>query len=703
LRGRRVAPTGGGSLLDKAKQFAELGFHIVPKGTPQNPKANPPGRYDEIWPVAIEDFPWHRYNGIGAYAGPRDGIVAIDIDHVALATASGLFEVLKPKKHFETRRTKGRAYDVQKGLSRGSVLFKYDGDRLKRTGPLFARTNGFEVLYGKDIVQLHGIHPSGDAYSVRGTLQPLPDALLDFLVQKTDECQPNIHEDPSRPEDKDVPAIDHDRAANLLSKFEQAANNGEYVSKGGHLRLQEYNGRLQLAGRCIVDHDGGNHENEMHVFVTDKGFSCHCFHQRCRADLRRWVDTICRAFVFDTIHQPVTFDASLLKDCHDDIIHAQATHFGSNVVIEAPTGSGKTRGSVLVACAALSGEYPWFADDNKLLIAVSSKSEIQNVIREFQDVLGTQPVSAHGIYAVEGKNDVNVGADRSLTEAPENARVVVSHHTYLSRKGLSIYSYALMAFIDTKTYVIIDEADAWVDAHIISIPLGSRSKTQTFRISQETRHVHVEHCPVMTLSGNCLSCWMNRYDMRLYTYNSDINVMEYKPRSARYENDTHEVNPHIELPHDRLITTLTDPEANVEVAIYRDSESVRDIVLYERTSSERKDLVKVVYDVFDNAYSLAVHRYYISDTEGHEVSTDFVRENWIDQEKHVLDKDQGRFPYYACNVKHAVCLDRMSINHVAKAAAVMLMTATIVPSKLRGCLRTNVLILLNKKIKISMV
>jgi DNA polymerase elongation subunit (family B) len=28
---------GGGSLLDKAKKFAELGFHIVPKGTPQNP------------------------------------------------------------------------------------------------------------------------------------------------------------------------------------------------------------------------------------------------------------------------------------------------------------------------------------------------------------------------------------------------------------------------------------------------------------------------------------------------------------------------------------------------------------------------------------------------------------------------------------------------------------------------------------------
>jgi hypothetical protein len=89
--------TGGGSLLDKAKKFAELGFHIVPKGTPQNPKANPPGRYDEIWPVGIEDFPWHRYNGFGAYSGPRDGIVAIDIDNVPLATASGLFDVLKPK------------------------------------------------------------------------------------------------------------------------------------------------------------------------------------------------------------------------------------------------------------------------------------------------------------------------------------------------------------------------------------------------------------------------------------------------------------------------------------------------------------------------------------------------------------------------------------------------------------------------------
>ena len=162
-------------------------MHIVPKGRANQPKANLPGSIPtkpaEV--KQIDDYPWWQYNGFGAVTGEAFGIIAIDIDEPTLAVQSGVHKHLQKSKNHLTAFHGTTSADVFAGASKGTILYRYDGDGLRSTNRHFAEDFGFELLYGRNVAQLRGVHSSGEPYETKGTLKEIPPKLLDYLTELT--------------------------------------------------------------------------------------------------------------------------------------------------------------------------------------------------------------------------------------------------------------------------------------------------------------------------------------------------------------------------------------------------------------------------------------------------------------------------------------------------------------------------------------
>ena len=94
-----------------------------------------------------------------------------------------------------------------------------------------------------------------------------------------------------------------------------------------------------------------------------------------------------------------------------------------------------------------------------------------------------------------------------MVDIGKNTVGVITHHSYLLRKGISDLFYTFLKWIkDNNAYVIIDEIDALIDSSTIQIQKGARYKARKSRGEKEATYFKVNQCPKFSRNGNCHNC-----------------------------------------------------------------------------------------------------------------------------------------------------------------------------------------------------
>jgi len=283
--------TGKLKLILAAEKAQTKGLVIVPKGRngKGNEKAGVPNTYaDETiryWrETPLDQADWFGYQGFGAYTGQEFGVIGIDIDHLEKANNTELFKHLR-RGGIVCWHGDFDSSEVRSGHKRGTLVFKYDGDDLKTTGANFFTENGFEILYGKKVVQLAGPHPDGMAYGYKGSLSPIPKALLTYLEWLIPE------EDIERVEPIDSDFFGDNTVYRQLTEFQKIANaDAEYQSVGGLLKFESTRKGLILTGPCVghQEHSNQGNDQNMKVALWNGNLQVSCFHNSCKSTWKAW-------------------------------------------------------------------------------------------------------------------------------------------------------------------------------------------------------------------------------------------------------------------------------------------------------------------------------------------------------------------------------------------------------------------------------
>ena len=94
----------------------------------------------------------------------------------------------------------------------------------------------------------------------------------------------------------------------------------------------------------------------------------------------------------------------------------------------------------------------------------------------------------------------------------KNIKGVITHHSYLLRKGISSLHYSFLKWIkDGQAYVIIDEVDALIDSSTMQLQKGARYKARKSRGEKEATYIKLNQCPKFARNGNCRNCFFAEY------------------------------------------------------------------------------------------------------------------------------------------------------------------------------------------------
>ena len=471
-------------LFGLATKLKDKGLYPVPKGTIGNPKKSIPGTRptnpNETKP--IDQYPWYQYNGVGIYTGKDFGVIAIDIDHLQDAVNTGVHKFFKGKSPLVSWHGNHTAKDVRDGKCRGTLVYKYNGDVLTKTGAEFLVENGFEILYGKTEVQVAGVHGSGEEYKCNissiSELPELPKPLEQFLVN----CQLLTPTNSNVSLDTDQQLIDIN--TDFLSYLQQ-----KYPKHNVHVEGDE------IRSKCFYGHDDDNSGREMAIgFVEDDRVITNCYHTKCKDYINK---VVVGEYELFNVRKPNADDELLPVEDHSNVSNAIEASLNNQYQlnkIEANTGAGKTHAIVQQLINHL-------ANGDTVLVLVPGIEQIEITLKRLAQLLNyplrslplgvatSEPISINGV---------------EMKRIEDNDKIVISHFTYSSQKGDGTGYYALMDRLVTDggfDYLYIDEADAYIEA-----------QRQVYVIN-ETRYkqisntkVPISQCQVFTRSGNCTGC-----------------------------------------------------------------------------------------------------------------------------------------------------------------------------------------------------
>ncbi len=663
-------------LIRQAKNAQKLGLVVVPKGRSGEDKAGVLKTYEpdtiQYWrDTPLEKADWTIFRGFGAYTGKEFGILGIDIDDLDVARKTDLFK--HPLKGcFVAWHGKVESDEVRNGNYRGTLIFKYRGDDLRTTGGSFLKSNGFELLYGKEVVQLGGPYGKEESYQFEGELTELPAGLrksLEWLIDVPGTSSP-----------ADDSTVTADQSESLLMQFMAAANGDlQYVNVGGLLQLKTLkNGDRCLTGLCIGHqaHTNKTNEQTMTVAVYRGSPKVNCRHLHCEETRKAWETRICKDLVIarKVIVKP---ENVVIREDQKEIAAALNAPDRYKLIL-ASTGSGKTHNIVTSIAPLLDAES---GNTDKFAIICSTKDQMEQIAKRFGDVLESTNINEQGIDLIEATQSMQIGQAISReTVRAVGTRVAITHYTYVSRKGFGLRHRAFLKFIDSTTNVFIDEIDAYVVSQTTNYPFGSRWRR--IGTSGRFKYVRMTKCGMFHGFNNCMNCEMRQYDgNRLTTdkYNNDI----YTGIHEIIDGEPPRRLPRIELDSRILSRVIV---GTTEIRMLRQEVDPGEIRFDDE--SDFPDFVNIMEDHLKSAYLPTVHRPIIV-LDGEEIT----RKEFMDQflltegssRADLSESDRARlkFPSRVCNALTLTMVDRRPFIWMAHAKSVTGLTATLTPFQQR--------------------
>lgn len=484
----------------KAQEIRELGIIPVPKQYKKNPQKS---KLNEV-----QEWCFGDYHGIGAYTGEFVNTIAIDIDNPKALKISRLFEPTLTVWH----GSEGGYENVASGKKRGTLVYFLQDNALKSTAKAFLDKHGFEILYGGKPVQLFGMHTSLENYQYEGKVAQIPEKLHDWIVQNTKK---NARK---RKQEIDLTTGDLFFEVSEEETFsEDIQNNPDLEKKFGALLkefglsdLMPYNKQKfahHKRGRCPFEdsHSSKSANTNFDIGITEENqIHLGCFHVNCESERKQLREKMNARWQEITAPEKLNKLAKILEERKLNTIADIMRSKHKFILLEAPTGSGKSHESALFFLECISKEIPVvFAGSNKVEI-----EQFWDYVCEIAKVEDVRKVNTQVIMRDEISKSDDTEIDISIAD---NTLGIITHHGYLLRKGLSDRFYSLHVWCEKKKPVgLIDEADHMIEKATWNIPMRAR---YTFRKSKGEafgRYVRRNSCPLANKSGNCSNCTMSR-------------------------------------------------------------------------------------------------------------------------------------------------------------------------------------------------
>jgi len=159
--------------------------------------------------------------------------------------------------------------------------------------------------------------------------------------------------------------------------------------------------------------------------------------------------------------------------------------------LSAPTGSGKTSATAKLVADRIRNKRP-------VLYCANQKNDLFQFFESLSSLLDEQEKKSVQVICRDTENDIEKGTIAVLT-----------HKTYLTRKGFSLLHYSPLLWIHSETLVVIDEAQSYIRNQTRKIYAGCKYAPKAFRDHGIVKKPLLKKCPSFTGSGNCLKCETN--------------------------------------------------------------------------------------------------------------------------------------------------------------------------------------------------
>jgi hypothetical protein len=510
--------------------------------------------------VIQDTWEWGKYAGVGVYTGEAAKLVALDFDHPENCQ---IYSQLPPS--FCIWHGDGSPEEVLAGKKRGAVLYKVPGEwspQFRTTKKAFLDKYGFEFIAGGKTVQVFGLHPDNEFYQYDGNLAEMTPDLQKLLLHMLPKKRKTKPKDTS-PGLFDLEPKDKGQFSEETQQYEATDKEIEGVKWIVEKVLPNHElfpTGSRMVGRCPFEDEHGTqgHETHFNIFFTPSGLPfAKCFHTSCEASINELNQELRKAFeewkkltVRDTKVKKI--DIPKLDKPEPNSIREALRSDSRFMMVLSPTGSGKTYESALLILECIKAQKP--------IIYVAGNRTDQEAIKDLIEELSGKKTEELFLQILRGGSRVEeeIASDGSV-KISESTLAIVTHRTYLLRKGISTLFFNVLKWIrESKAFVIIDECDNYLTALSNIIDIGGRYICHKAKGAEFSTFRYRSVCPAFDKSGSCEKCYY--IQSQIYMVNThNIPELEAKLTIDEREIGKQEklVLPHINFTKEAQIEEMT--------------------------------------------------------------------------------------------------------------------------------------------------
>lgn len=467
--------------------------------------------------------------------------------------------------------------------------------------------------------------------------------------------------------------------------------------------------KYKLQGQCPVYEHINPQSTDFDIIFMGKNLHCGCFHANCDGEvmelkrqlndawkqekellrkideeaeeqkrLEQRAEVLQNLTIADCIEQ--TQKQTLeFKDIYDAFRESSRIK-----LIQAPTGAGKTYNSVTYFLEKLQAEQ-------FVIYITSNKTSMVEFVEQIETRTG---MKLSDLYIQELKRGYKVDDQE---DEPENEledgsnRIkkstlgIITHHTYISRKGLSNLYYGLMSIIEKhEACVILDEVDSYIQSQTYILDIKARYQRIKHKGMEHATYQRRAKCSGSKNKPACKNCYIKC--LAEYDCNTE-GIPELKNRYRVKENDFKDIP--LDLPVLKTTNSVYLPERGLTISQleqhnnYLDSKDY-DYILQEEENFNFKNTIS---DLINSAYNPVIYEYSAT-LDGIQLNQEQILEMEETQRYKI------KYPYAPCQVQYLSLKDKSCINFLYSCCSeIILLTATISQSDrefLQECFNNDV-------------
>lgn len=333
-------------------------------------------------------------------------------------------------------------------------------------------------------------------------------------------------------------------------------------------------------------------------------------------------------------------------------------------IVVSPTGSGKTYESGRYFLELLArGEYVVYVASNR-----TDQTNFEDLLKELAKVSDIEKL---GVQLLYGGSDAGEEEKDGRINLKRDTLGVITHKTYLQRKGISDLFYIFFQWIqEHKPHMIIDEADDFCNSLANVIQIGARYKKRMPEGAEQAEYDLLNGCPAFDGSGNCQNCYFSQHQKCKSNAYSIFEIVT----APQIEEEDFPTEKKLNLPElyvtkEMILGNMVCQNIQKQTAVLAQRK-----YRFSFAEKEKHNFKKSLEEMIDCSYMPTIYYEYPT------INKEIIRDC-----QSITDENKARvsFPYHVCNVAFLSLKDLAPLEFLRRYAKnIRFLTATISKSNI---------------------